>query len=73
MSNIKRFIAYYKPERRLLFMDLVAASLIALLDLMFPMITRTFMKDFIPDQNLQAVLLWTGALVLTARKSEVTY
>ena len=31
---------------------------------MFPMITRTFMKDFIPDQNLQAVLLWTGALVL---------
>ena len=64
MSNIKRFIAYYKPERRLLFMDLVAASLIALLDLMFPMITRTFMKDFIPDQNLQAVLLWTGALVL---------
>lgn len=64
MSNIKRFIAYYKPERRLLFMDLAAASLIALLDLMFPMITRTFMKDFIPDQNLQAVLLWTGALVL---------
>lgn len=63
MGNLKRFIAYYKPERRLLVMDLVAASVIALLDLLFPVITRTFMKDFIPDQNVQAVLLWTGALV----------
>ncbi|HHT90369.1 MAG: ABC transporter ATP-binding protein [Bacillota bacterium] len=63
MGNLKRFIAYYKPERRLLVMDLVAASVIALLDLLFPVITRTFMKDFIPDQNVRAVLLWTGALV----------
>ena len=39
MGNLKRFIAYYKPERRLLVMDLVAASVIALLDLLFPVIT----------------------------------
>jgi ATP-binding cassette subfamily B protein len=64
MSNIKRFITYYKPERRLLVMDLIAASVIALLDLLFPIITRTFMKDYIPDQNIQAILVWTGALVL---------
>ncbi len=64
MSNLKRFVAYYKPERRLLIMDLVAASMIALLDLFFPIITRTFMKDYIPDQNVQAVLIWTGVMVL---------
>ncbi len=45
-------------------MDLVAASIIALLDLLFPIITRTFMKDYIPDQNLRAVLIWTGVLVV---------
>lgn len=64
MSNLKRFIAYYKPERRLLVVDLVAASIIAVLDLFFPIITRMFMKDYIPDQNVQAVLVWTGVLVV---------
>ncbi|HBN94987.1 MAG TPA: thiamine ABC transporter permease [Firmicutes bacterium] len=64
MSNIRRFISYYRPERRLLAMDLVAASVVALLDLLFPIITRAFMKDYIPDQNVQAVLIWTGVLVV---------
>ncbi|HHT41826.1 MAG TPA: ABC transporter ATP-binding protein [Firmicutes bacterium] len=61
---LKRFASYYKPERRLFFMDLLAASIIAVLDLLFPIITRTFMKDFIPNRNLRAVLLWAGALVV---------
>ena len=64
MSILKRFASYYKPERRLFFMDLLAASIIAVLDLLFPIITRTFMKDFIPNRNLRAVLLWAGALVV---------
>lgn len=64
MGNLKRFISYYKPERRLFVLDMLAASMIAILDLLFPIITRTFMKDFIPDRNLRAVLLWAGALVI---------
>lgn len=64
MSNIRRFISYYRSERRLLAMDLVAASIVALLDLLFPIITRTFMKDYIPDQNVRAVLIWAGVLVV---------
>ena len=53
MKDLKRFISYYKPERRLFFADLLAASIIAVLDLLFPIITRTFMKDFIPNRNLR--------------------
>lgn len=64
MKDLKRFISYYKPERRLFFADLLAASIIAVLDLLFPIITRTFMKDFIPNRNLQAVLIWAGAMVV---------
>lgn len=60
---MKRFVAYYKPERRLFALDMVAASIIAVLDLLFPIITRMFMKDYIPNRNLQAVLIWTGTLV----------
>lgn len=64
MSNLRRFISYYKPERRIFFLDLLAASVIAILDLLFPIITRMFMKDYIPNRNLRAVLLWAGAMVI---------
>ena len=64
MKNIKIFISYYKPERRLFFMDMLAASVIALLDLVFPITTRLFMKDFIPNRNMQAVFIWGGVLVV---------
>ncbi|NLM41853.1 MAG: ABC transporter ATP-binding protein [Firmicutes bacterium] len=64
MKDLKRFISYYKPERRLFFADLLAASVIAVLDLLFPVLTRTFMKDFIPNRNLQAVLVWAGVMVV---------
>ncbi len=63
MSNLSRFISYYKPEKKLFFADMFAASVIAVLDLLFPIITRLFMKDFIPNQNLRAVILWSIAMV----------
>ncbi len=63
MNNLKRFISYYKPERRLFIIDMVCASLIAVMDLTFPIITRMFMKDFIPNRNMRAVAIWSGALL----------
>lgn len=64
MKNLKKFISYYKPERRLFFMDMAAAGLVAALDLLFPIITRTFMNEYIPNRNLRALLIWAGALVV---------
>lgn len=63
MSNLRRFAAYYKPERRLFFLDMFAASIIAILDLVFPIVTRLFMKDFIPDRNVRAVIVWSALLL----------
>ena len=37
---IKRFIKYYKPHKKLLFIDLFCALMISLIDLIFPIITR---------------------------------
>ncbi len=64
MSNLRLFISYYKPERRLFFYDMVCASMIAALDLLFPIVTRVFMKDFIPNRNMRAVLFWAVTLVV---------
>jgi ATP-binding cassette subfamily B protein len=45
-------------------MDMACASLIAALDLVFPIITREFMRDYIPNQNMRAVGIWVLALIL---------
>ena len=63
MSILRRFVSYYKEERRLFFMDMACASLIAALDLVFPIITREFMRDYIPNQNMRAIAVWVAALV----------
>lgn len=63
LSILRRFVSYYKEERRLFFMDMACASLIAALDLVFPIITREFMRDYIPNQNMRAVVIWIFVLI----------
>lgn len=53
---IKEFVQYYKPHKWLFLLDMVAATLVALTDLVFPQITRWFVNDIIPNRNLD--LLW---------------
>ncbi len=64
MQYLKLFVSYYKTEKRLFLIDMVCASLIAVMDLAFPIVTRTFMKDYIPNKNMRAVIIWIGLLVL---------
>ncbi len=52
---VKEFIRYYQPHRRLFIIDLAAAFLIAASDLVFPMVTRQFISDFIPNRNLELI------------------
>ena len=40
---IRRFIQYYKPQKKLFFLDMVAAFFIAVCDLFYPMITRNML------------------------------
>ncbi|MDL2324012.1 ABC transporter ATP-binding protein/permease [Ruminococcaceae bacterium OttesenSCG-928-A16] len=55
---------YYKPHLGLFAADMVAALLIAVCDLFYPMITRSIINDYVPNQNLRLVLVWAGALLL---------
>lgn len=59
----KRFIAYYKPHRKLLIIDLISASLIAAIDLLFPMFTRKILNDFIPNGKYNFII-YAGLLLL---------
>lgn len=61
----KRFIHYYKPYKGLLALDLTCATLIAVVDLIFPAVTRFFINTVIPN-NLLNTFYYTiaGLMVL---------
>lgn len=59
---IRKFISYYKPHKKLFFLDLFCALLIACCDLFYPIIARTIINDYVPNRNLRMVLVWAGAL-----------
>lgn len=61
---IKSFIKYYKPYRKLFFLDLLAAFLVALCDLIYPMLTRSIMDDVIPNKNIRMLLVFSVVLVI---------
>ena len=60
---IKRFISYYKPHRKLFFADLAAALVLAACDLVYPMITRKMVNEFIPGKLVNMLLIWAGILL----------
>ncbi|MGI6567486.1 MAG: ABC transporter ATP-binding protein [Firmicutes bacterium] len=61
---LKRFVSYYRYAWKLFVLDMVCASMIAVLDLVFPIMTRVFMKDFIPNRQLRLIVIYIAALVL---------
>ncbi len=61
---LRRFIQYYKPHKTLFFLDLAAAVLLSLCDLVYPRITRTMLSDFIPNGKIRFLLIWAGILVV---------
>ncbi|MBP5230709.1 MAG: ABC transporter ATP-binding protein, partial [Clostridia bacterium] len=59
---IRSFISYYKPYKGLFIADLIASLLVAAADLFYPTIARRIINEFVPDRNLQMLILW--ALIL---------
>ncbi len=53
---IRQFIQYYKPHKWLFFLDMFAATLIAVTDLIFPQVTRFFINDIIPNNNMELLV-----------------
>lgn len=60
---IKRFIAYYKPHRVLFIIDMLCSVIIALCDLIYPIIAKNIINVYVPARALNAILYAT--LLLT--------
>lgn len=60
----KKFISYYLPYKKLFFMDLFAAFMVALIDLVYPMITRNIINDAVPNGNLRMIIIFCITLFI---------
>lgn len=59
----KRFIHYYKNHKLILFLDMTAAFLIAVTGIAYPIITRVMLNDWIPNNNLNLIVIGGTSLV----------
>lgn len=60
----KKFIHYYKPYKGIFFIDLLSATIIAAIDLVFPAITRLFINNIIPENQFRLFYIYIGVLVI---------
>ena len=64
-SLLRRFLAYFKKHRGLFFLDISCAFLIALIDLAFPLVSRTAMYHWLPERRF-TVFFVVMAIVVAA-------
>lgn len=62
---VKKFAKYYKPHIGLFVLDMVCAFIISMTDLVYPMVTRKFMNEIIPNKQIELIFKFgVGLLVL---------
>ena len=64
-SPLRIFLSYFRPHRGLFLLDISCAFLIAVIDLAFPLISRTAMYHWLPDKQF-SIFFTVMALVVAA-------
>ena len=54
---LKRFFAYYKPHKLIFTLDMIASFCVAMIAIMYPIITRAMLNDLIPNKRYKMVIL----------------
>ena len=60
----KRFISYYRPHRTIFIFDMLAALMVAIVGIFYPILTRTMLNDLIPNRKYQWIAIFGGGLLL---------
>ena len=60
---LKRFIAYYKPHKKMLALDMLASFLISLIGMIYPIVTNRMLNEYIPEKMYTTIVI-AGIIVL---------
>ncbi len=53
---IKRFLSYFRPHISLFILDMIAATIQALLSIVFPFLTGRLLREYLPQKDLESVI-----------------
>lgn len=59
----KRFISYYKPHKKMLALDMLASLFIAVIGMVYPIVTNRMLNEYIPQKIYSAIVI-AGVIVL---------
>ena len=60
---LKRFVSYYKPHKKMLILDMLAALFISVIGMVYPIVTNDMLNDYIPNREYKTIVI-AGAVVL---------
>ncbi len=61
---LKRFLSYYKPHKKIFILDMLASLLVSLSGIVYPIVTRRMLNDFIPGEKYDLIIIWGVALLI---------
>ena len=53
---LKRFLAYYKPHKRIFILDMLASLAVAMVSIVYPVITRKMLNELIPNREYRLIV-----------------
>ena len=60
---LKRFVSYYRPHWKMLTLDMLAALLISIIGMVYPVVTNNMLNTYIP-QKMYSTIVIAGIVVL---------
>lgn len=63
---LKRFIRYYKPYKGMFTLDMTASLLIAVIGMVYPILTNRILRNIVPDSTLEEMRKITLIIILGA-------
>lgn len=61
---LKRFLSYYKPHKKIFILDMLAAFMMSVIGIFYPMITRELLNDFMPNKKYIEIIVCGSLLLL---------
>lgn len=61
---LKRFIRYYKPYKKIFILDMLASLAVAVIAIVYPVITREMLNDLIPNRKFDMIIIFGIILLL---------
>ena len=61
---LKRFLEYYKPHKKIFFLDMSASFLVSVIGIIYPIVTRKMLNDLIPNRNYQMIVFFGITLLI---------